>query len=62
MDDKFDGHENNLAVFLTNMKDGTLHFYWHHLITIPLPDGSMRNLLMHYGEVSIDKMHAHATS
>ena len=62
MDNKFDGHAKNLAVFLANVRDCTLHFNWHHLFTIPFANRSMKNLLMHYGQVSIDNTHAHATS
>ena len=59
MDDKFDRHANNLAIFLANMRDYALCFNWHQLITIPLANGSKRNLLTHYGQVSIDNACTH---
>ena len=62
IDDKFDAHVNNLAVFLTNVRDHVLCFNWHHIITTPLANRSLRNLLTHYGQVSIDNMCAHAAT
>ena len=62
MDDKFDGHTNNLAVFLASVPDRSQRFNWQTLMTIPLADGTTRNMLMHYGQVTIDNVCAHATT
>ena len=62
MDDKFNGYANNLAVFLATMRDCTLCFNWQHIITIPLANGTIRNLLTHYGQVSIDNVCTHAVT
>ena len=60
MDNTFDGHANNLAIFLNNVRDHALRFDWHQLLTIPLTDDSARNLLTQYGQVSINNKHTHA--
>ena len=38
------------------------HFNWHHLITMPIDNGTTWNLLTHYGQVSIENMRVHATT
>ena len=59
---KFDGEADNLAVFLASMHDRAQRFNWHRLITVPIDDGTTRNLLTHYGQVSLDNTRAHATT
>ena len=59
---KFDGEADNLAVFLASVRDRARHFNWHRLITVPIDDGTTRNLLTHYGQVSLDNARAHATT
>ena len=59
---KFDGEADNLAVFLASVRDRARHFNWHCLITVPIDDGSMQNLLTHYRQVSLDNTRAHAVT
>ena len=56
---KFDGEADNLAVFLASVCDRAWCFNWHQLITMPIDDGTTRNLLTHYGQVSLDNTRAH---
>ena len=49
-------------MFLVNLRDRVHRFNWQILITIPLNDGTTRNLLTHYGQVTIDNAHAHAAT
>ena len=44
---KFDGEADNLAVFLAIVRDRARRFNWHRLITVPIDDGTTRNLLAH---------------
>ena len=60
LEEKFDGEADNLAVFLASICDRARHFNWHHLITVPIDNGTTRNLLTHYGQVSIENTRAHA--
>ena len=59
---KFNGEADNLAVLLASVRDQTRPFNWHRLITVPIDDGTTRNLLSHYGRVSLDNTRAHATT
>ena len=59
---KFDGEADILAVFLASVRDRARRFNWHRLITVPIDDGTTRNLLTHYGQVSLDNARAHATT
>ena len=59
---KFDGEADNLAVFLASVRDRARRFNWHRLITMPIDDGTTRNLLTHYGQVSLDNTRAHAVT
>ena len=52
LEEKFDGQPDNLAVFLASVRDRARRFNWHRLITVPIDDGTTRNLLTHYGQVS----------
>ena len=61
-DTKFDGEADNLAVFLASVRDRARRFNWQRLITVPIDDGTTRNLLTHYGQVSLDNTRAHATT
>ena len=40
LEEKFDGEADNLAVFLASIRDRARHFNWHHLITMPIDDGT----------------------
>ena len=60
LEGKFDGKADNLAFFLTSVRDRARHFNWHRLITMPIDDGTTRNLLTHYGQVSVDNTRTHA--
>ena len=62
MGNKFDGHANNLAVFLASVRDRSQRFNWQMLLMIPLADGTTHNMLMHYGQVTIDNVCTHATT
>ena len=59
---KFDGEADNLAVFLASVRDRAWRFNWHRLITVPIDDGTMRNLLTHYRQVSLDHTRVHAAT
>ena len=59
---KFDGEADNLAVFLASVRGRARRFNWHRLITVPIDDGTTRNLLTHYGQVSLENTRTHATS
>ena len=62
LDEKFDGEADNFAVFLARVRDRARGFNWHHLITVPINDGTTRNLLTHYGQVSLENTKTHATT
>ena len=62
LDLKFDGEADNLAVFLTSVKDHCNCFNWSNLITIPLADTTTRNLLTHYGQVTLSNCTDHGLS
>ena len=53
---------DNLVVFLASVHNRARHFSWHRLITVPSDDGTMQNLLTHYGQVSLDNTRAHAAT
>ena len=59
---KIDGEADNLAVFLASVCDRARRFNWHRLITVPIDNGTTRNLLTHYGQVSLDNTRAHAAT
>ena len=60
LEEKFDGEADNLAVFLASVRDRARRFNWHRLIMVPIDDGTTRNLLTHYGQVSLENTRAHA--
>ena len=62
LEEKFDGEPDNLAVFLASVRGRARRFNWHHLITVPIDDGTTRNLLTHYGQVSLENTRTHATT
>ena len=62
LEEKFDGEADNLAVFVASIHDRARRFNWHRLITVPIDDGMTRNLLTHYGQVSIENTRAHAAN
>ena len=55
---KLDGEADNLAVFLASDN----HFNWSNQITIPLADTKTRNLLTHYGQVTLSNCTDHGSS
>ena len=59
---KFNGEADNLAVFLASVRDRDRRFNWHRLITVPIDDGTMRKLLTHHGQVSLDNTRAHTAT
>ena len=60
LEGKFDGEANNFAVFLASVRDRARRFNWQRLITVPINDVTTRNLLTHYGLVSLDNTRTHA--
>ena len=62
LEEKFDGEADNLAIFLASVHDRARRFNWHRLITVPIDDGTTRNLLTHYGQVAIENSSAHAAT
>ena len=62
LEEKFDGEADNLAVFLASVRDRARRFNWQRLITVPIDDGTTRNILTHYGQVSLENTRAHATT
>ena len=60
LEGKFNGEADNLAVFLASIRDHARHFNWQWLITMPIDDGTTRNLLTHYGQVSLDNTRTHS--
>ena len=62
LEEKVDGEADNLAIFLASVCDRARRFNWHRLITVPIDDGTTRNLLSHYGQVSIENTRAHAAT
>ena len=45
-----------------SVQDRAHCFNWHQLITMPICDGMTRDLLTHYGQVSLDNTRAHTTT
>ena len=60
LEEKFDGEADNLAVLLASVRDQARRFNWQRLITVPIDDGTTRNILTHYGQVSLENTRAHA--
>ena len=60
--EKFDGKAHNLAVFLASIRNQAHRFNWQRPITVPIDDGTTRNILTHYGQVSLEYTRAHATT
>ena len=61
LEETFDGEADYLAVFLASICNQACHFNWYRLITMPIDDGTTRNLLTHYGQVSIENTRSHTT-
>ena len=59
LEGKFDGEADNLAVFLASVRDRARHFNWQRLTTVPIDDGTTRNLLTHYRQVSLENTRTH---
>ena len=62
LEEKFDEEAENLAVFLASVHDQAHRFNCHRLITVLIDDGTTRNLLTHYGQVSLDNTRAHVVT
>ena len=62
LEEKFDGEADNLAVFLASVRDRARRFNWQRLITVPIDDGTTRNILTHYGQVSLENTRTHTTT
>ena len=48
-------------MFLASVRDRAQRFNWQRLITVPIDDRMTRNLLTHYGQVSLENTRMHAT-
>ena len=62
LEEKFDGEAVNLAIFLASVHDQARRFNWQCLIRVPIDDGTTRNILTHYGQVSLENTRTHATT
>ena len=62
LEEKFDGEADNLAVFLASVHDRARLFNWQRLIMVPIDDGTTRNILTHYGQVSLENTRTHAAT
>ena len=62
LEEKFDGEADNFAVFLASVHDRARRFNWQRLITVPIDDGTTRNILTHYGQVSLGNTRTHAAT
>ena len=62
LEEKFDGEVDNLALFLASVRDRAKWFNLHRLITLPIDHGMTRNLLIHYGQVSLENTRTHTTT
>ena len=62
LEEKFDGEADNLALFLASVRDRAKWFNLHCLITLPIDHGMTRNLLIHYGQVSLENTRTHTTT
>ena len=62
LEEKFDGEADNLAVFLASMCNKARCFNWHRLIMVPIDDGTTRNMLTHYRQVSLENTRTHTTT
>ena len=57
-----DSEADNLAVFLASVRDRARRFNWQRLITVPIDDGTTRNILTHYGQVSLENTRTHVAT
>ena len=62
LEEKFDGEADNLAIFLASIRDQAHRLNWQCLIMVPIDDGTTRNILTHYGQVSLENTRTHATT
>ena len=66
LEEKFDGEADNLAVFLAvflaSICDRARRFNWQRLITVLIDDGTTRNILTHYGQVSLENTRIHVAT
>ena len=61
-EEKFDGEADNLAVFLASFRDRARRFNWQRLVMVPIDDGTTRNILTHYGQVSLENTRTHTAT
>jgi hypothetical protein len=57
---KFDMKEEHLRVFLDRVQERVRHYDWQGVVMVPDANGVQRDLLTHYGQVTIDDVRAHA--
>ena len=62
LEEEFDGEADNLAVFLASIRARARCFNWQRLITVPIDDGTTRNILTHYGQLSLENTRTHAAT
>ena len=62
LEEKSDGEADKLAIFLASVCDQARRFNWQRLITVPIDDGTTRNILTHYGQVSLEYTRTHAAT
>ena len=60
--EKFNSEAHNLVVFLASIHDRDHRFNWQRLITVPIDDGTIRDILTHYGQVSLENTRTHAAT
>ena len=60
--EKFDGEADNLAIFLASIRDRARCFNWQCLIMVPIDDGTTRNILTPYGQVSLENTRTHTVT
>ena len=61
LDTRFDGENAKLAAWLDLLEERATAMGWGAILSIPTPAGS-RNLLAHYGSITLDQVRAHANT
>ena len=62
LEEKLDGEADNFAIFLAIVHDQARWFNWQCLIMVPIDDGATRNILTHYGQVSLENTRTHVAT
>ena len=60
--EKFNSEAHNLVVILASIRDQAHRFHWQRLITVPIDDGTIRDILTHYGQVSLENTRTHVAT